>query len=138
MSVTLTKFGNPLKGIADGVAAGNLELVVLAVSEAKALAPKGETLFLTNSITWKTPDQAGTGEAGSLAVIPKKGEAYYGTAVEYGIYQEFGTRKMAPQPYLRPAAEITKGADRLVVLAKINEENMKGALKKGQTRVWFR
>lgn len=27
--------------------------------------------------------------------------------VEYGVYQEFGTRHMAPQPYLVPAFNIT-------------------------------
>jgi HK97 gp10 family phage protein len=28
-----------------------------------------------------------------------------GTSVEYGIYQELGTRKMSAQPYLRPALD---------------------------------
>ena len=31
-----------------------------------------------------------------------------GTNVEYAIYQEFGTRKMRAQSYLRPAAERNK------------------------------
>lgn len=31
--------------------------------------------------------------------------AYIGTNVEYAPYVEFGTRKMAAQPYLKPAAE---------------------------------
>jgi HK97 gp10 family phage protein len=30
-------------------------------------------------------------------------EAHIGPSVDYGIYQEFGTRRMAAQPYLVPA-----------------------------------
>jgi HK97 gp10 family phage protein len=33
--------------------------------------------------------------------------AYIGSIVEYAIYVEFGTYKMAAQPYLRPAVERT-------------------------------
>jgi HK97 gp10 family phage protein len=34
--------------------------------------------------------------------------AQVGTAVEYGIYQEFGTHKMHAHPYLIPASETVK------------------------------
>lgn len=36
-------------------------------------------------------------------------KAVVGTNVEYGIYQELGTHKMAAQPYLYPAYEQAKG-----------------------------
>ena len=32
-----------------------------------------------------------------------------GTNVEYGVYVEYGTRKMSAKPYLRPALENNKG-----------------------------
>lgn len=35
---------------------------------------------------------------------------YVGTDVEYAAYVEFGTSKMAAQPYLRPAADSQRGA----------------------------
>jgi HK97 gp10 family phage protein len=36
---------------------------------------------------------------------PDDNEVFVGPCVEYGIYQEFGTSKMAAQPYLTPAVE---------------------------------
>lgn len=36
-------------------------------------------------------------------------QATVGTNVEYGIYQEFGTYKMAAQPYLRPSLTSCEG-----------------------------
>lgn len=38
-----------------------------------------------------------------------KSEAEPGTDVEYGLYLELGTRKMAPRPYLRPALKANLG-----------------------------
>jgi hypothetical protein len=37
------------------------------------------------------------------------GTAYAGTAVEYAIYVEFGTSKMDPRPYFRPALSEARG-----------------------------
>lgn len=34
--------------------------------------------------------------------------AHVGTAVEYAAYVEFGTRRMAPRPFLAPAAEAVR------------------------------
>jgi hypothetical protein len=36
------------------------------------------------------------------------GTAYAGTAVNYAVYVEFGTSKMDPRPYLRPAVSEAK------------------------------
>jgi HK97 gp10 family phage protein len=43
--------------------------------------------------------------ANSIAyrVNPAEASVSIGTPVEYGIYQELGTRKMSAQPYLEPA-----------------------------------
>jgi len=35
----------------------------------------------------------------------EEGYTRIGSDVEYGLYQELGSRRNAPQPYLRPAAE---------------------------------
>ena len=60
-----------------------------AESYAKKLAPV-DTGNLRNSITHAQEDE-------NTEVI--------GTNVEYAPYQELGTHKMAPHPFLRPAAE---------------------------------
>ena len=71
-----------------------LEAVGLYVeSQAKTLSPV-DTSRLRNSM--------------NHAVDLSKKKVTIGTNVEYAIYQEFGTRKMAAQPYLRPAAERNK------------------------------
>jgi hypothetical protein len=46
--------------------------------------------------------------ADKLKTGVKDGEGVWGSAVEYAIYQEFGTRKMRAQPYITPAAAIVK------------------------------
>jgi HK97 gp10 family phage protein len=87
---------------------------------AKALAPV-DTSFLQSSIYTSTKDGdtygAGfgdpPGDATTLEDIgppPDSGTGYVAVAASYGIYQEFGTRKMGAQPYLIPALEMEKAA----------------------------
>ncbi len=40
--------------------------------------------------------------------VVKPLEAIVGPGVKYGKFVEFGTRYMAPRPYLRPAAEVVQ------------------------------
>lgn len=47
--------------------------------------------------------------------------AYVGTHVEYAPYVEFGTRKMAARPYLRPAAEAVRSPFIQAVEAALRE-----------------
>ncbi len=44
----------------------------------------------------------------SHEVKPEEGIAIVGTTVDYAPWQEFGTRKIPPHPYLRPAYEKNK------------------------------
>lgn len=142
--------GNAYLGIEDGTLSGLIEVAERVVSQAKSLAPvnklPGVGGQLRNSIMYKT----GSGESGGfnngsddqaqteINSVSKKYEAHVGFNLLYGIYQEFGTTKMRPQPFLRPALEIeVKGGDALKVLAKIEAEKMLGALKKGQKRETF-
>lgn len=97
-------------------------------SQAKAFAPV-DTGQLRANIQYKTSDgKSGMMEGGSrLQAEPKKG-GVIGTNVLHGIYQEFGTRHMAPQPFLRPAAEVVRTGDIKTVLRKIEQETAKGPL----------
>lgn len=61
---------------------------------AKTLAPV-DTGALRNSITTTVGDNGMTAEVGPT--------------VEYAIYQELGTHKMAPRPFLGPAFEQMRG-----------------------------
>ena len=86
---------------------------------AKRLAPV-DTSALRNSIYTVTPKEDNYQQAESSALsknpeagmveipTPPEGCASVGPAVEYGIYQEFGTSKMAAQPYMTPAFEQVK------------------------------
>lgn len=69
----------------------HLSRVAVAVDRmAKSFAPV-DTGLLRASINWRLANDS----RGLLAII--------GTSVHYAIYQEFGTRFQAPQPFLRPA-----------------------------------
>jgi hypothetical protein len=140
----IIKFGDPVKGIVNGILQGNIKILSEVVTQTKALAPVkyGQ---LKNSYMWKVPGQSGGlndsgGESAEneIDVNPKENEGYAGTALLHAIYQEFGTRYMKPQPHFRPSIDmIAKGTDISKVLAKIQEEEMKGPLKEGQKRVQF-
>ena len=141
---TIIRFGNPVNGATDGVEAGNLAIAINVTAQAKALAPV-DTGQLRNSIMYKTPVKSGghndSGGEQSKAVIsvnPRIGEAYVGANLDHAIYQEFGTRNIPPQPYLRPAIDqVAKGMPAASVLIKIEQEQMRGALKRGQKREQF-
>ena len=61
-------------------------------------------------------------------------EAVVGSNVEYAIYQEFGTRNKAAQPYLRPAADAVRGSDASEIANKWGREAMEREFKKRQKK----
>ena len=91
-------------------------------AQAVSLAPV-DTGRLRSSIGYKTP----TKTEGDLTVSPRKNEAYVGTNVEYAGHVEFGTRRAAAQPYLRPAAGVLKGEGEV---RRILNRNMAEYLKR--------
>ena len=133
MSVKLIKYGDINKGIDNGVAESVLEACIRVQTEARNLAPV-QTGNLKGSISFK----AEKGSDGDLNVNPAKGEGYVGSNLPYAVYQEFGTRNMKPQPFLRPAiARVVYGTSTKEVIRKIMEEEALGSLKEGQDRVKF-
>jgi len=92
-----------IKSVADAI---EKEVVVKQcakiAAQAKQLAPV-DTGNLKGSIGYKTKEKE-TAEP-ALSPKPNKNIGYVGSAKEYAVYQEFGTRKMQAQPYLRPAVE---------------------------------
>lgn len=94
-------------------------------ANAVTLAPVDEGA-LRNSLMWRKGwgsdafgfplsggfNEAGGGKSASRTIEPLNDplEAIVGTAIEYAAYQEFGTRTMPAQPYLRPAAAQVRGS----------------------------
>ncbi|MCP4589098.1 HK97-gp10 family putative phage morphogenesis protein [Pseudoalteromonas sp.] len=121
-----------------------LEIAIEAAAEAKSLQ-QPDTGRLRNSIMWKTKtneggldDKGGPGAPYKVDEMPRSDkEAIVGFNLNYGIYIEFGTKYMAPQPFLRPSMAIMRGAKTADIIKKINDENLRGKLKKGQTRETF-
>lgn len=99
--------GNTLKVVEDIGAA--------VVEEAKRLAPVEEG-DLRDSIYMRTPAENNRpsvdAESGNFDLPAPVDEmsVTVGPSVMHGIYQEFGTSKMAAQPYMAPAAAKVKQA----------------------------
>ena len=71
-------------------------------AQAKQLTPV-DTGRLKGSIGYKTEIEETANPA--ISGKTKRNVGFVGSAVDYAAYQEFGTRKMSAQPYLRPAVE---------------------------------
>lgn len=86
-----------IDAIIRGPFAKDLEKKAIQVeSAAKRLAPV-DTGRLRGSISHSAPKVDGKG----LYIL-------IGSDVEYAIYQEFGTRYMGAQPFLRPALDVVR------------------------------
>lgn len=98
------------KAISETLDNGILALAVDITAQAKDICPVADFMGgnLKGSIQWVVDGgQSGGGETGSqLTERPPERGAIVGTPVEYGVYQEYGTRKMNAQPFLRPAVYI--------------------------------
>ncbi len=105
-------------------------IAIKVTSQAKDLAPVDKGL-LRNSLMWKTSKESGGLTEGQplTDAVGADNEALVGSSVEYAVYQEFGTRFMAPKPFLRPAAALIGGAAVADIVKKIADEEMKGTLR---------
>lgn len=91
------------------------EIGLVVQGYAKNLAPY-QTGRLRASITTASGDgratkPSGTGAVGSDTITPPNDphETFVGTPVDYGPYQEYGTRRSMAQPFLRPALDMARG-----------------------------
>lgn len=74
--------------------------------------PKGGRLYRSHRAS--APGEAPAIDTGNLrgsiaAMMVNQTLAIVAVNTEYGIYLEYGTRKMAPRPYIRPAVDEVKG-----------------------------
>lgn len=124
-----------MKAIGLTLESGITRLAVNITAQAKQLAPVAEEYGgnLKGSIQWaQDGGQSGGAEnANQLTEQPPKGGAIVGTPVDYAVYPEFGTRKMFPRPYLRPAIDIeAKGAPLREAMARAFFDSVPKELKK--------
>jgi HK97 gp10 family phage protein len=122
-----------------------LALAVKVCAQAKSLVP-WKTGRLRNAIMYKGNNAKGSfndrsGEKADNEInvggLPSDKEVCVGFNLNYGIYQEFGTRKMKPQPFLRPAVALYQGQKAVDIIKKIHDEELRGPLKAGMTRETF-
>jgi len=106
-------------GYKDGLGIGILKVATKIKNQANALAPIGLTGDLRRSI-----------ESGMI----DKDTGYVGTSLEYAGYQEFGTKKMAAQPYLRPAVYIAQNPGTGKMVADALNLGMRKTLRNKKTR----
>ena len=112
MSVKVTSFvPKTIKANAEGTQEGMIKVANNVTNQAKSLAPvnkkKGIGGQLRGSIMWKSYNkEAGHERGDKLTSKSSKDEVVVGTNVEYAAYQEYGTRNMEAQPFLRPAVDI--------------------------------
>jgi HK97 gp10 family phage protein len=122
--------------------ASMMKIAALITAQAK-LFTHVQTGALRNSEMWKFQTEEGgfndsPGETAKDKIeVPSDKSAYVGVKIMYGPYEEFGTRYMAPHPYMRPAILIYTGQRGVKeVIEMINAEMKLGALKPGQIRVF--
>jgi len=122
-------------GIEKYIDSGNknavLELAINITGMAKEYANAStDTGRMKNSIMWKVKeksgghnDSGGTSNDKEIEVSPGEFDAFVGCNLDYAIYQEFGTRKMPPQPFLRPAiANVVNKDARDIIEKKVNAD----------------
>jgi HK97 gp10 family phage protein len=137
---TLTIFGDVIGGASKGNFKSVLSVASRVVAQAKALAPvqKKDGGRLRNSIMYELnngdtggrDDSQGEKSIAPINAKPPKNSAFVGFNLLYGIYQEYGTRKMKAQPFIRPAVAIeAMNADTKQILKEIAREEMEKALK---------
>ena len=113
MSVQVKVNGDAKKAVKNGINQCVLKTAVAVANHAKTLAPV-DTGNLRGSIDYAM-------ESNNTAIV--------GTNLEYAIYQEFGTRKMAAQPFLRPAAYVAGNPGTAKKVAESLNREMKGQTK---------
>lgn len=140
MSVEINENEFAEDGAREAARAAIFRTLVHITRDAKLAAPK-DFGQLRMSIMWRkgwgsdafnTPAEGGynegDGQPAHAKIEPARGmEGVVGTAVEHGVYQEFGTRFMPAQPFMRPAADAVRGATAVEIARRWGPEAMRRA-----------
>ena len=130
MEVKFIEYGDPVKAVEKGLDKSVNETLAQIATNAKLFAPVATVNGgrLKNSIMYNGPeitggfnDSGGEKAEKQINSKAKKAVGYIGSNLDYAVYQEFGTRKMAAQPFLRPAIEIQRGKTVASIKKTMNE-----------------
>ena len=137
MSLTIKNFVNTVEIVQNTIDKFNLKIGAAIVSQTKVLCPvaqkfggtlRNSYMYITNLGEGGFNDSPGEKAKEKIKGNVEKNTGYVGSNVEYSIYQEFGTRKMKPQPHLIPAIDyIIKGknADKIIQeITKLQKEHL--------------
>ncbi len=143
----IIKETNILDALDQATIESTLEVAIQGAANAKSFAPVAQKDGgrLRNSIMWKTKTKNGGIDDSPGVDAPfrvegvsiKSKEAVVGFNLNYGVYQEFGTRYMKPQPFLRPSMAIAKGSSTTDIIKRTQEETLRGTLKQTKIRETF-
>lgn len=134
---TRTKFGDPRDAVKRARKSSNLGIGAAIASQAKALAPV-EYGELRNSISassiaknvllnTQAGDRANALDTSGL----KEDQVYVGSNSDHAVFQEYGTKYMVAQPYIRPSKEsVVDGKKASQIIVDFNLKEMKQELKK--------
>ena len=82
--------------------------VIQSVENAKRGGLEAASLIVEADATLRAPVDTGNLRSSITHRVVSDEEAKIGTNVDYAPYLEYGTHKMAAQPYLRPALDSNK------------------------------
>jgi HK97 gp10 family phage protein len=138
-NVVITKNIFARSGAEEAMKSAIVQTLIQVHANGVALAPV-DLGQLRNSIMWRKswgsdsfgyPSEGGFNSAGgeaatdTIEVPTGELEGVVGSAVEYATYQEFGTRWMAAQPFMRPAADAVRGFSAAAIARKWGPEAMR-------------
>lgn len=92
-------------GITIRVVSNRLPAIPAALRAAVGQAVRTTTLDVQGKAQGLAPVKTGTLRRSITSQFPSELEGRVGPSVHYGVYVEFGTRRMAARPYMRPATE---------------------------------
>ncbi len=137
------QYGDPVKAAKSAVSQTNLEMGVRTASQAKLLAPvrygqlrnslsatsiRGEHKLLNNQAGEPAPQLNTAGLQGD--------EVYVGSNSDHAVFMEHGTRFIAAQPFLRPAADLEITGDKLAdVMGRYSRAEMEKELQERKRSV---
>ena len=138
VKITINEFAS--EGALKGIQKSMKETLIKVAAQAKSLAPV-DLGQLKNSIMWDfnkeegaLNDSGGEKTNAKLTLATGKLVGYVGTNLEYAVYQEFGTRNLIAQPYLRPAGESAKGVTAKAIGEKYGREAMEEEFKRRKVK----
>lgn len=141
--VIVETFDFAKKGAENGGRKSGFELGLQIHANAVAAAPvdfgalRNSLMVVSNEREAGFNSQPGESAPSSAKVDVnlKENEVAVGTNIDYATYQEFGTRNMPAQPFLRPAGLVVRGATAQEIFKKFGKAAMDNSFRERGKKV---